>query len=135
MSALRPPAVNPCGSCPYRQDVPSGVWEAEEYEKLPRYDGETFEQVPGVFLCHQQDGRVCAGWAGCHDMSESLALRVLAHELDGEVLNAILDYETETPLWANGAEAAEHGMADVEWPADDARRVIDKLTDRRDRRV
>ena len=24
----------PCSSCPYRKDVPSGVWAHHEYEKL-----------------------------------------------------------------------------------------------------
>jgi hypothetical protein len=53
------PARNPCGSCPYRKDVPSGVWETLEYEKLPPYDGETFEQPFEAFFCHQQNGRLC----------------------------------------------------------------------------
>jgi hypothetical protein len=47
------PASNPCGSCPYRRDVPSGVWDAAEYEKLPRYDGPMADQPARLFLCHQ----------------------------------------------------------------------------------
>ena len=51
---VRPPAKSPCGSCPYRQDVPSGVWAASEYEKLPAYDApETFMQPPGLFIREQ----------------------------------------------------------------------------------
>jgi hypothetical protein len=42
--------------------VPSGAWVAEEYAKLPAYDRPTGEQPAGLFLCHQQDGRACAGW-------------------------------------------------------------------------
>lgn len=25
----------PCDTCPYRQDAPSGLWSASEYAKLP----------------------------------------------------------------------------------------------------
>lgn len=126
---ILPPASTPCGSCPYRKDVPSGVWEVEEYEKLPAYDHDTADQPIGVFHCHRQDGRVCAGWAGCHDMSHALAIRFAAADgrLAGEALDAVLDYETSMPLWASGAEAAEHGLARVNDPDLDARRVIDKL--------
>jgi hypothetical protein len=123
------PAANPCGSCPYRRDVPSGVWETAEYEKLPGYDGETFEQPIGVFHCHRQDGRICAGWAGCHDMENSLAVRISASSgrLSAEVVEALFDYETSTPLFDSGAEAAEHGMQEVEAPGPGAQRIIDKL--------
>ncbi len=133
---MKRPAANPCGSCPYRRDVPSGVWEIEEYEKLPQYDLDTGEQPPGIFLCHQQDGRICAGWAGCHDMTQSLGIRLAASLgfLDASEVDAVFDYTTKTPLWDSGAEAAEHGMAEVHKPDADARKVIDKLTDRRDRR-
>lgn len=55
--------------------MPSGVWHPDEYAKLPGFDRPTAEQPPGVFLCHQQNGRVCAGWAGCHDMAQSLGVR------------------------------------------------------------
>ena len=67
MSVTLPPARTPCATCPYRTDVPSGVWAPEEYAKLLAYDEETAYQPLSVFLCHQVDGRVCAGWAGCHD--------------------------------------------------------------------
>lgn len=64
---LGPPSRCPCASCPYRRDVPSGVWAPEEYEKLRRYDAPTMEQPPQVFLCHQKNrdtaNRVGAGWA------------------------------------------------------------------------
>jgi hypothetical protein len=129
MSNLNAPAKNPCGSCPYRQDVPSGVWHAEEYAKLPPFDNDTASQPMGLFLCHQQDGRICAGWAGCHDMSRTLSVRLAAsmgHLPDG-VLDALLDYSTEVPLWSSGAEAAAHGLAEVEAPSREALRKIDKL--------
>lgn len=124
-----PPAPNPCGSCPYRKDVPSGVWEGNEYDKLPEYDEPTGNQPIGVFLCHQQDGRVCAGWAGCHDMNENLAIRISASTglMDEDTFEAILSYETSVPLWDSGSEAASHGYEQLYDPDPDAQRVIDKL--------
>lgn len=126
---IKPPAPHPCGSCPYRQDVPSGVWEESEYDKLPEYDEPTGFQPIGVFLCHQQDGRACAGWVGCHDMEENLAVRIgaTAGLLDEETYEAILDYETPTPLWESGGEAASHGMERLYDPDEAAQRTIDKL--------
>lgn len=128
---VSPPAPRPCESCPYRQDVPSGVWAADEYAKLPAYDRPTTEQPPGVFLCHQQNGRACGGWAGCHDMEESLALRIASFDLPIETLTAIRDYVSPVPLWPTGAAAASHGLADVDAPGDDADRLIGKLSRQR----
>lgn len=131
-----PPAAAPCKSCPYRRDVPSGVWDEEEYAKLSRYDEDTAFQPVGVFLCHQQDGRVCAGWAGCHDHEHSLALRIAtaSGHVSPEVADAIIDYESPVPLFASGAEAAAHGRRAVCAPGADAVRVIDRLSRSRARR-
>ncbi len=129
----RAPADRPCGSCPYRTDVPSGIWHPDEYVKLPEYDLPTALQPIGVFLCHQQDGRVCAGWAGCHDMDESIALRmaVAMGELSVEAARATARYTTDVPLWPTGAEAARHGLRDVEEPDAKAQRAIERLERRR----
>jgi Family of unknown function (DUF6283) len=129
---IGPPASNPCGSCPYRRDVPSGVWNEEEYEKLPHYDLETFDQPPSVFLCHQQNGRLCAGWTGCHDMDESLAFRfaVMNGAIDPEEIDAILSYTTSSPLFSSGAEAAAHGRAEIDAPGPRAAKTINKLIER-----
>lgn len=127
---VHPPAKNPCGSCPYRQDVPSGVWAAEEYEKLPLYDLPTPEQPMAMFACHQQDGRACAGWVGTHDMTQSLSLRMgisLGTVAPGDV-DDFLDYATTTPLFCSGEEAAEHGMRDIDRPGEKAKRTVEKLT-------
>lgn len=125
---IREPAKSPCGSCPYRQDVPAGVWDASEYAKLPAFDEpETHLQPAGLFLCHQQDGRVCAGWAGCHDMVNNFGVRLHASEMSPEVLDAILDYETSVLLWESGQAAADHGMSEIETPGDKARKVIEKV--------
>jgi len=129
MTPLQPPAPRPCRSCPYRKDVPSGVWSADEYTKLPRYDGDTAYQDPTVFQCHQQDGRLCAGWVGCHDMIESLGLRfaILAGDIRSEDVDAILDYETDVPLFETGAAAARHGLARIKDPDISARKLAAQL--------
>jgi len=131
------PATNPCGSCPYRQDVPSGVWVPEEYAKLPAYDRSTPEQPPRAFFCHQGTGRLCAGWVGCHDMNHSLALRMACSfgTLTPEDCKAAIDYECPVPLWPSGEAAAEHGMAGIEALDERAVKVIDRLVRKRDRTV
>ena len=118
----------PCASCPYRRDVPSGVWAESEYEKLRGYDGSIQEQAEaeafGVFNCHQGDGQVCAGWAGCHDMSNNLAVRLAAR---GRNIAPLLEYTTTVPLFSSGNEAADHGEADIGHPSEDAMDTADKI--------
>lgn len=134
MDTLKP-RPSPCSSCPYRRDVPSGIWDASEYARLPLYDGETWGQPTGVFLCHQADGFICAGWCGCHDMQENLALRIAPH-LDPDIdVQACLDYTSPVPLFASGAEAAEHGMRDIEDLSPEAGEVIDRLLVTRKRKT
>lgn len=130
----QPPAPRPCISCPYRQDVPAGVWVESEYAKLPLYDAPTYEQPAALFLCHQTDrdderARVCAGWTGCHDMDESMALRIAysSGEVTLETAEAIVGYVSPVPLFASGAEAARHGMSGVANPGPDAAVLIDKI--------
>lgn len=130
---LRPPAPAPCGSCPYRTDVPSGIWAREEYEKLPAYDQDTALQPIGVFMCHQVDGRICAGWAGCHDMGESLGVRIAQAQgdLTPEDAQTLYAYTTTTDLFPSGAAAAAHGLADERNPSPAARRASAKILARR----
>ncbi|MFE0778899.1 DUF6283 family protein [Streptomyces sp. NPDC058861] len=129
-----PPAPRPCTFCPYKTEVPSGVWSAEDYAKLPQYDGPTMSQPPGLFQCHVHDrdadgARVCGGWAGCHDMEESLSLRLAQAfgEISPDTAQTIRDYESPVPLFASGAEAAAHGIRDIHNPGLDARHAIDKI--------
>lgn len=130
----QPPARTPCPTCPYRQDVPSGVWDESEYAKLPPFDAPTYGQPSRLFLCHTfgrgEDARVCAGWAGCHDGDELLALRIAlaSGEITEETADAIIDYVSPVPLFASGAEAAAHGMAEVYDPGPDALRAISKIS-------
>jgi hypothetical protein len=120
----------PCKSCPYRKDVPSGVWHEDEYDKLPTYDGEIIEQLvaggTGIFLCHQQDNNLCAGWLACHGSDNLLAMRMQGHLVKEEVWG----YETNVPLWGSGQEACDHGKADIDNPGAKASRVIDRLVDK-----
>lgn len=117
---LEPPK-RPCGSCPYRRDVPSGIWSAEEYDKLPEYDGETWEQPPGVFMCHQRDGRLCGGWLQTHDADHLLALRI------ARVAPSAYDYASDVPTFSSGREAAAHGLRDIDTPGAAARALMRKL--------
>ncbi|MFE7525792.1 DUF6283 family protein [Kitasatospora sp. NPDC057542] len=133
ISTIRPPAPRPCDSCPYRRDVPSGIWAAEEYEKLRAYDAPTGEQPTAMFQCHQNDAdsqasRVCAGWAGCHGEA-LLAPRIalLTAAMDGPTLEAVVTYVSPVPLFSSGAEAADHGQADIDRPGPEADRLIDKI--------
>lgn len=122
----------PCASCPYRRDVPSGVWDASEYDKLPAYDADTSEQPPAIFMCHQPEEAgetVCAGWLGHGDPSRLLAVRLAVAM--GFLDPAAFDYTTDVPLFPSGANAAAHGLADIDQPGDRARRVAGKIERRR----
>lgn len=116
----------PCVSCPYRIDVPSGVWAAEEYAKLPEYDWPTFEQPFAPFMCHTQPDAYCHGWAVCHSNRghefELLALRLAL--MNGPVGHIP---EPVVPLFSSGTEAAAHGVRDIKKPSRKARATIDRL--------
>jgi hypothetical protein len=124
MTLKAPP--KPCGSCPYRQDVPSGIWHEEEYAKLASYDGNIIEQLDagalGVFMCHQRDGCLCGGWLATHGPKNLLALRV-----NTDVDPSVADYETDVPVWPSGVDAAAHGMKDIDDPSPKAQKVINGL--------
>lgn len=121
MTDLPKPPKRPCGSCPYRRDVPSGIWSAYEYRKLPAYDNETMGQPFGLFMCHQRDGCLCGGWLQTHDTDHLLALRFR------QVDPSAFTYQSDIPTFASGAEAAAHGMRDIDNPSPEARRLIEKL--------
>jgi hypothetical protein len=119
------PAKQPCGSCPYRRDVPSGIWSAKEYDKLPIYDAPILDQIlarAGVFLCHQKDGHLCAGWLACH--GDNLAtLRIGWQKYDPSTFT----YATDVPVFASGAEAREHGLRDIAKPGVKANKMMSGL--------
>lgn len=115
----------PCATCPYRAYVPAGVWHPEEYAKLPQYDEDTMYQPPAVFMCHQRDGHVCAGWLGVGDPSHLLAVRVGV--MNGTVDPSCMVYEPTVPLHASHTAAAVHGMSGVDDPGPDAEVAMAKL--------
>jgi len=127
------PAKNPCGSCPYRCDAPSGLWSESEYGKLPPFDRPLAEQPARVFMCHQADGRLCAGWVATHDMSQSLGLRIafLNDHMTTETFEAVLKYKTNVPVFTSGQEAYDHGMRDIDDPTIKTRIKAAKLIAKR----
>jgi len=111
-----------CASCPYRRDTPSGIWQAEEYEKLRAFDQEVtqLEDPLSVFLCHQSEvtGRetICRGWLSVH--RDSIA---------GAVRCDQVPREAEPLYYATGTEACEAGLAGVEQPSREARHKTETL--------
>lgn len=107
--------TSPCLACPYRCDVPSGIWAPDEYEKLLDYDLPTGSQPPQGFGCHAAPEQFCHGWAVVHSNRgheyDLLALRLLGRPpMPDEVV----------PLFHSGHEAAEHGLRDVASPSEAA---------------
>lgn len=136
-TALAGPAPQPCSSCPYRRDVPSGIWAPSEYRKLPAYDQPTWNQPTAPFQCHQNAAgddraRLCSGWVGCHG-TELLALRLAAaaRRLSGPALDATITYTSPVPLFESGSAAMEHGMRDIVNPGPAAVKAIAKIRRRR----
>jgi hypothetical protein len=82
-----------------------------------------------IFMCHRRDSRICAGWAGTHDMQENLAVRIAssAGRIGLELVESLIDYATDMPLWPSGAAAAEHGRRDIRRPGLRAMRMINQL--------
>lgn len=132
MSEKISPRKTPCASCPYRLNAPSGVWHAEEYLKLPAYDEETFDQPVSLFMCHQGDDELCAGWIGCHGPDDMLALRLHAPQVD---MDAVYALEVTTPLHPSGKAAADHGLRDMYDPSIDAQETMDKIVRARKARM
>jgi hypothetical protein len=117
--------------------VPSGIWAATEYNKLPHYDRDTALQPAALFLCHQNDpgssqSRLCTGWTACHG-EELLALRLAASRghIDEATYAAAIDTRPDVELFESGQAAARHGLEDIDSPRPAAVRAINKLTQRR----
>lgn len=124
------PRKTPCASCPFRARVASGIWSAEEYAKLPTYDGETFEQNEKIFFCHQDEAdEVCAGWLGHTDPTELLAVRIGL--MIGRLDPSCAEYSTEVELFSSGTEAAVHGITNITDPGPEARTAIEKIARKR----
>jgi hypothetical protein len=118
-------APRPCASCPYRADVPAGIWDEAEYAKLPDYDRDTADQPYRGFGCHRGDGRLCAGWLGHRRPMDLLAVRIGV--IGGSLPEVVASYTTDVPLFASGREAAEHGRSGIAEPDDRAREAAAKI--------
>ena len=113
----------PCSACPYRLDVPSGVWDASEYDKLRGYDRPTGEQPWQTFACHATPDHYCAGWAIVHTKRgnpfDLLALRLFGYPTIPT---------TKIPLFASGNDAADWGQRDITTPSEEAVDTMVRLT-------
>lgn len=113
---------SPCIACPYRKDVPSGVWAQHEYDKLRDYDLPTPQQPMATFACHATPELHCNGWAVVHNTrgheNELLALRIWP---------ARVPAASPVPLFESGNAAADHGERDVEHPSTEARARVELL--------
>ena len=111
-----------CSACPFRKDVPSGVWDFAEYEKLRPFDNETWEQPAAAFMCHATPDFYCHGWAVVGTSRgrefDLLALRLRPCEIP----------EPSTEMFASGNEAADWGQELADEPPIEAQAAIVKLT-------
>jgi hypothetical protein len=118
----------PCLACPYRRDVPSGVWAATEYEKLRVYDEPTMDQPFAPFMCHATPEHMCNGWAVVHT-SRGHAYDLLALRMRGNPDIPVSDIA----MWPSGNDAADHGEEDIEDPSDEAMEVVARLMSKYER--
>lgn len=123
-----PPDKGACTSCPYRKNVPSGVWAALEYLRLPDYDRPYEAQPRPAFLCHRQTRKLCAGWIGTHGGNRLLAIAFLwmTRSIDKATWKALLAYQPDPriELFKSGREACDHGLRDIEAPSPEALAVV-----------
>lgn len=125
----------PCVTCPYRKDVPSGIWHEEEYEKLVRYDAPTMQQPAKLFMCHSQPDGLCTGWVQSHadrdHAFDLLALRLNWRQCDVEALKTVSQSEPAVPLFKTGAAAMWHGMKKIKKPDEKAAQAIEQIERKR----
>lgn len=122
----------PCKSCPYRQDVPSGIWEKEEYDKILPYDNPTMFQPPTMFMCHQQDGSVCRGWLDCHgDQLLGLRLACARGDIAPEDVSRAFEEGPAVPVFKTADLASRHGRKAIEKPSKKAKTLINQIEKKR----
>ena len=122
---------NPCSSCPYRKDSPSGLWHPEEYEKLRAYDNEDVSLENGnlaTFHCHQEkisgQDTVCKGWLMVHQNTVAVRLCQYRHGIGIDQFEVDKGIE----LHESGNAAADHGERDIAKPKRKALDMAAKLT-------
>lgn len=115
---------NPCDTCPYRKDTPSGIWCRDEYEKLPKWDNP--HAFAGIFHCHQQTPErqtVCRGWMEVHDENLQVRLAIAIHI----EFNEHNSKPTPVPLYETGAAAMKAGIRGIRRPSRKAKEKVLKL--------
>lgn len=116
---------NPCDTCPYRKDTPPGIWDKQEYDKLPQWDDPM--AVIGTFGCHNGKGKtVCRGWFEVH--KDNLSVRIVENRIKWNEKNR---YPTKVPLYRSGAEARRAGLKGIKHPPPRAMIAIHKIKERR----
>lgn len=108
----------PCNTCPYAKSTPSGLWAESEYAKLPKYDGETWEQDVHLFSCHKhgpEDNVLCKGWLLTHGTDRLLALRVAGAR--GHTLDESVYAECDAEVYESGLAAYEAGILEIPNPS------------------
>lgn len=127
---------SPCVSCPYRKDVPSGIWAAQEYDKIEQYDKPTFAQPRGVFMCHQQDNSLCRGWLDCHGYNLlSVRMACSTGKLSAIEVESALVAGPSVPVFATAGDASKHGRKSIARPGPKAQALMDKLLSQRERKI
>ena len=115
---------NPCNTCPYRKDTPSGIWDKSEYDKLPQWDNQYC--MAGTFLCHNGNREyICRGWAEVHH--RNMSVRLACFNVEWDETNS---KPTKIKLYRTGAEARRAGLRKINNPDDKAKAVIVKLVGR-----
>jgi hypothetical protein len=79
-----------------------------------------------LFMCHQKDGHLCAGWVAAHGPQELLAIRLNSRKLH----KSVFTYKTDIPVFKSGSEALRHGIRDLHDPNARARRLMAKLIEK-----
>lgn len=116
---------NPCDTCPYRRDTAPGIWDREEYDKLPQWDDPL--AMAGIFMCHNGDGQtVCRGWFEVHQ--ENLHVRAAEFRIKWSNKNK---KPTQIPLYSSGGEARAAGLRGIRKPGRKALAAIIKIVRRR----
>ena len=123
----------PCASCPYLKSTPSGVWAAEEYTRLCKYDGDMGSQLMeggnGLFMCHQNNGEettpcMCRGWTDTHGAENLVAICLsLSSGGGGSKFPDDLWEHSGADVYASGQEACDAGMRDIEQPQELAKKT------------
>lgn len=126
---------SPCASCPYRCDVPSGVWDASEYEKIKPFDAQFPVQPMAWFLCHYSTGALCRGWLDCHgDSLLIVRLGIARGDKFSEALLRALDEKPAVAVFRSAAAAARHGRRDISNPGKRAVVFMDRILKTRGRK-